>query len=136
MALSAKTEKNKTSAAPDRNATFVLDGLVEFETTNQTENAAKSSTSTTQKNGGQATAIKASAIQDVIFLSNNVQRFFKCGEATIASRSKKLPKYKESPDAKYRAAGFIGEIVSSAPWADHARRAIDLTHDKNTLTKS
>jgi hypothetical protein len=84
-----------------------------FEAINQAENNAKNITPTNQESGGEAINIKASADQDIMFLANNIQRRFEYGEATIASRSKTLPGQRESPDAKYRAAGFTLKIVPS-----------------------
>ena len=59
---------------------------------NQTENIAKNITSTAQKNGGEAMTIKANAIHDTMFLGNNIQRCFMCGETTIPNRSREPPK--------------------------------------------
>jgi hypothetical protein len=73
---------------PNRN--LVHEGLLEL--INQTENITRSITSTTQQNGGEATTIRASAIHDAMFLSNNIQRRFRCGETTIAERSRQLPR--------------------------------------------
>jgi hypothetical protein len=96
-----------------------------FDLMNHSRKTARKIRSTTKANGGQAITINANAIHAATFLTCSSQVRFRNGVATAASVSKAVPRYNDSPEAKYKAIRLIGEIVSGGYAA--ARAAITLT---------
>ena len=84
----------------------------QFEVMNHSRKTARKIRSTTTANGGQAIAINANAIHAATFLTRRSQVRFRNGVAIAASASKTVPRYNDSPEAKYKAIRLIGEIVS------------------------